>query len=111
MWPLRAGWIADDGGYIDRLERAGFARRTRDAEDRRRVLVELTEQASQIAPRFYQAHIAEVQRLYDRYTLEQIELLLRFVRDGRVLNELESARLEQQRRGAEPGAAPEKDVG
>lgn len=110
--PIAAGELAHATGLtsgaittvIDRLERAGFARRTRDPEDRRRVLVELTEQASQIAPRFYKEHMTEAKRLYDRYTLEQIELLLGFVRSGREFNERQSARLEQQGRGEASGA-------
>jgi DNA-binding MarR family transcriptional regulator len=47
--PLTAGRIAEltglstgaVTGVVDRLERAGFARRVRDADDRRRVLVEV----------------------------------------------------------------------
>src|SRR5712691_4094839 len=38
---------------LDRLERAGFARRVRDTEDRRRVLVEQTPESTQTAMRYY----------------------------------------------------------
>jgi DNA-binding MarR family transcriptional regulator len=38
---------------IDRLERAGFARRVRDPEDRRRVIVEPTERIAELAEEVY----------------------------------------------------------
>ena len=47
---------------LDRLERAGYARRARDAGDRRRVLVELTERAATLQ-RFYAEHAAYAERL------------------------------------------------
>jgi DNA-binding MarR family transcriptional regulator len=84
---------------IDRLERAGYARRVRDAADRRRVLVELTPAARRTAGRFYEPHAALAESLYDRYTQEEIELLLEFVRFGREFNEREAARVEEQVRG------------
>ena len=78
---------------LDRLERAGFARRVRDSDDRRRVLVELAPQAQEISA-FYAEHAAYAERLYHRHTVEQLELLLRFVRESREFNELQAARLE-----------------
>jgi len=38
---------------IDRLERAGFARRVRDPEDRRRVIVEPTDRVAELAEEVY----------------------------------------------------------
>lgn len=104
--PVTAGRLAEATGLtsgamttaLDRLERAGLARRLRDAGDRRRVLVEMTPEARRQAPRFYGEHIAHSERLYKRYTEAQLELLLEFVRDGRELNEREAARLEQRSR-------------
>lgn len=83
---------------LDRLERAGYARRVRDAEDRRRVLVEVTPKALQAAGRFYGEHEAQAERLYKRYTEDQLELLLQFVREGREFNEGHATRVEQQNR-------------
>lgn len=104
--PITAGRLAEETGLsagamttaLDRLERAGYARRVRDAGDRRRVLVELTAEAGRTGEAFYSEHAAEAERLYDRYSLEQLELLLEFVRSGREFNERQSARLEQQTR-------------
>ena len=100
-----AGRLAEQTGLssgamttaLDRLERAGYARRVRDSSDRRRVLVELTPQVAKMAA-FYGEHAAYAERLYQRHTVEQLELLLRFVRESREFNELQAARLEQQTR-------------
>ena len=78
---------------IDRLERAGYVRRERDPDDRRRVLVVLTDAAHAIDS-FYAEHAAESERLYRDYSAAQIELLLSFVRRGRELNERRAAELE-----------------
>lgn len=82
---------------IDRLERLGYARRVPDPGDRRRVMVELTERAGEIH-RFYSAHAAQAERLYHRYSAEEMELLLEFVRASRQFNEEHAASLEQETR-------------
>jgi DNA-binding MarR family transcriptional regulator len=104
--PVAAGRLADVTGLtsgaittvLDRLERAGYARRVNDPLDRRRVLVEFTPQAHEIAERFYGAHAALSEQLYQRYTRAQLELLLGFVRDGREFNDERAALVEEQNR-------------
>lgn len=83
---------------LDRLENAGFARRVRDPHDRRRVLVEMAPEAMSGAANLYGEHIAQAELVYKRYTLEQLELLLEFVRGSRELNERAATKLEQQSR-------------
>jgi len=83
---------------LDRLERAGYARRVRDASDRRRVLVEITPHAIREAGRFYSEHEALSERIYQRYSEKQLELLLQFAREGREFNEGHAERVEQQNR-------------
>jgi DNA-binding MarR family transcriptional regulator len=83
---------------LDRLERSGHARRVHDPADRRKVLVELTAEARSHGENFWGAHQAHSEELYRRYTTEQIELLLDFVRAGRELNEREAAALETRNR-------------
>jgi DNA-binding MarR family transcriptional regulator len=105
--PVTAGRLAEATGLttgaittvLDRLERAGLARRVRDEKDRRRVLVEVTEAARAGAAEYYGPHVDLSERLYRRYTVEQLELLLGFVREGREFNEREAARLEARLRG------------
>jgi DNA-binding MarR family transcriptional regulator len=104
--PVTAGRLAAATGLttgaittvLDRLERAGIARRVRDRSDRRRVLVEATEAALEGAAEYYGPHIELSERLYRRYTVEELELLLGFVREGREFNEREAARLEARLR-------------
>jgi DNA-binding MarR family transcriptional regulator len=104
--PVPAGRLADETGLttgaittvLDRLERAGYARRIHDPSDRRRVLVEVTPGAFAGAAEFYAAHLELSERNYRRYTEAQLELLLGFVRDGRELNEREAAKLEARTR-------------
>jgi DNA-binding MarR family transcriptional regulator len=94
---------------IDRLERAGIARRVRDDGDRRRVLVELTPSAREQGRDYYSAHVEQSEVLYRRYSEAQIELLLEFVRRGREFNEVQAARLEAENRAPE-AARPSVDA-
>jgi|SRR4051812_25030330 DNA-binding MarR family transcriptional regulator len=103
---LTAGRLAELSGLttgaittvIDRLEHRGLARRVRDPRDRRRVLVEVAAEARQGAADYYGGQMAFAQRMYKRYTQEQLEFLLEFVRDGRELNERAAAELEARTR-------------
>jgi DNA-binding MarR family transcriptional regulator len=104
--PVTAGRLAEATGLttgaittvLDRLERAGLARRVRDGKDRRRVLVEVTPEARAGAAEYYGPHMELAERLYRRYTVAELELLLGFVREGREFNEREAARLEARLR-------------
>jgi DNA-binding MarR family transcriptional regulator len=99
---LTAGQLAAQTGLtsgaittaIDRLEKAGYARRVRDTNDRRRIYVELTDHARRNAGRFYAEHAELGESLYKQYTEEQIELLLEFVKRDRDFNERKAADLE-----------------
>jgi DNA-binding MarR family transcriptional regulator len=90
---------------LDRLERAGLARRIADPSDRRRVLVEITPAVREHANAYYAPHMAQAERVFQRYTREQIELLLDFVRSGREFNEREAAELERANRERTPRSA------
>jgi DNA-binding MarR family transcriptional regulator len=101
---LTAGRLAAQTGLtsgavttvIDRLEKAGHARRVRDTDDRRRIYVELTDDARHSAGRFYAEHAELAESLYRQYSEEQIELLFEFVKRGRDFNERKAAELETQ---------------
>jgi DNA-binding MarR family transcriptional regulator len=109
--PVPAGRLADETGLttgaittvLDRLERAGYARRVRDPDDRRRVLVEVTPDAFAGATQYYGAHMELSERLYRRYTEQQLEMFLEWVREGRELNEREAAKLEARTRAERRG--------
>lgn len=70
---------------IDRLERKGFVRRVREAKDRRRVLVEMTEDGSARVWRLYGPLVEEGARLFERFTRAELETMLDLVKKMQVL--------------------------
>lgn len=82
-------------GVVDRLEAAGFARRVPDSSDRRRVIVELVldgQRMEQAAHLFEGIHQAS-QQLLMRYTDQELELLLDFIRRCNTIGHAETLRL------------------
>lgn len=93
---MTAGQLASASGLttgavtavVDRLERSGYARRVADPEDRRRVLVELTEKARELSWELMGRPLMEAsQPIIARYSDEELELLLEFARTSRELQE------------------------
>jgi DNA-binding MarR family transcriptional regulator len=73
---------------IDRLERAGLARRVPDPSDRRRVLIEPTEKAFAAATELMAEPMRELYLpMAERYSDDQLRLILDFTRRGRELQE------------------------
>jgi DNA-binding MarR family transcriptional regulator len=64
---------------LDRLEEAGYVRRERDAQDRRRVVVRLVPERaiSQVAPVFAPM-LADWKRVAADYTDDELRLIVRF---------------------------------
>jgi DNA-binding MarR family transcriptional regulator len=81
--PLSAGQLSERSGLspaamtslIDRLERKGYVRRVRDAADRRRVFVELTDLARHAACELYGPVAEEARDLLAGYSDDQLALL------------------------------------
>ncbi len=71
---------------LDRLEQAGWAKRVRDPDDRRRVLVEATPKVKKVGHSIYGSD-DDVIRTFPDYTQEQLELLIEFTRHGRAWTE------------------------
>lgn len=104
--PMTAGRLAEITGLttgaitgvVDRLERAGYARRARDAQDRRRVIVEpLLERRAEAAPIFgplAQATLA----LLARYSDEEIALLLDFWQRANTMTQAQIDRIRLEAR-------------
>lgn len=63
---------------IDRLEHAGYARRTADPHDRRRVLVEITDRARELSWELFGPLAAASGPLLEHYTDEQLRMLTEF---------------------------------
>ncbi len=75
---LTAGAVT---GVIDRLERAGYARRIPDPADRRRVTVEVTPAFYKAADRIWGPMAADWQSLLSRrFTIEELERVTAFLR-------------------------------
>lgn len=70
---------------IDRLERKGFVRRIREADDRRQVLVEMTEDGSARVWRLYGPLVEEGARLFERFNRADLETMLDLVKKMQVL--------------------------
>jgi DNA-binding MarR family transcriptional regulator len=86
---------------IDRLERVGYAQRVADPSDRRRVLVALTDKAERLAQELMGEPLEKVTRpLLERYSDEQLKLLIEFNRLGREVQERHADWLRQRLKGS-----------
>ena len=88
-------------GVIDRLEKRGFVRRAADPHDRRRVIVEPIPDATQTAELgaiFGPLAAATKQEFFDRYSDEELAVVLDFVRRGAMLMKAQTARIQEDRR-------------
>ena len=102
--PITAGDLAKRSGLttgavtavLDRLERKGYVRRTRDTADRRRVLIEMTDEARQRAMEFYGPLAEAGMKTMEEFTLAQLAAMRDFMRKGR---EIQEAQLERLRAG------------
>jgi len=93
--PLTAGRLAGLSGLttaaitavLDRLERAGYARRLSDPADRRRVLVEIAPGLSERGAQIWGPLGREAEERFADFTPEQLETVIAFFRLSRELNE------------------------
>jgi DNA-binding MarR family transcriptional regulator len=83
-------------GVIDRLERAGYARRVADPADRRRVKVEVTPKFYARADKIWGPVASDwASRLGQRFTAQELERVIEFLRST---NELSNEHLERLRK-------------
>jgi DNA-binding MarR family transcriptional regulator len=66
-------------GILDRLERAGFVKRGKDVNDRRKVLVELIPEEAARLGGLYEGLGARMEKLASRYTVAELRLLEGFL--------------------------------
>jgi DNA-binding MarR family transcriptional regulator len=100
---VTAGELAAESGLssgavtavIDRLERAGYARRVRDPDDRRRVRVEVTTEVRRAADELYGPMLAEWNAMMNAATVEQLQLMVGFMREA---NEVKPRHIERVRK-------------
>jgi DNA-binding MarR family transcriptional regulator len=92
---MTAGRLAELSGLttaavtsvLDRLERAGYARRVRDQEDRRQVMVEVTPLLAERATPIWGPLGEEARAALMRLSAEELQALIDFYRLGVELNE------------------------
>jgi DNA-binding MarR family transcriptional regulator len=83
---------------IDRLEARGFLKRERSVEDRRKVMVDVTDRAREMTSRYYLPLAAAGERLMQAFTDEQLEFALTFMKGAieiqqKALDEIVEGRL------------------
>jgi DNA-binding MarR family transcriptional regulator len=115
--PLSAGQLAQANSLspgatttaLDRLERAGYARRLRDPADRRGILVELTPEARRRIDEIYGPIGQEGIARLARYSAAELVLLRDFLREGHAMQVAQAARIRGE--PAPPtGSATERNV-
>ena len=92
---MTAGRLAELSGLttaavtsvLDRLERAGYARRVRDQPDRRQVMVEVTPLLAERATPIWGPLGEEARSTLSRMSAEELRALIDFYRLGIELNE------------------------
>jgi DNA-binding MarR family transcriptional regulator len=91
--PLTAGQLATAShlttgavtAVVDHLEAAGLVRRVRDTVDRRRVIIETTDEMARRAAQFFGPLVAESNELLGRFDAGQLGIITEFVRRERGL--------------------------
>jgi len=91
--PMTAGQLAQAvrlttgavTGVLDRLEAAGLVRRTRDADDRRKVIVELTEEVARRGAPVYGPLVADAAMAHAVFDTAELETITKFVQIEREL--------------------------
>jgi DNA-binding MarR family transcriptional regulator len=100
---LTAGEVAVETGLtsgavtamLDRLERMELVHRLADSSDRRRVLVEMTDKARQVAAEIYGPLIGEMTQ-FDRYSDDELRLIAGFTRLATETLKRHADRIEEQ---------------
>ena len=103
---MSAGELARESGLttgaitavIDRLERAGYAKRVADPSDRRRVLIEPTAKAREMSRELFEPLIEMVEPYMARYSNADLQMLIDFQREGRELQERHAELLRERLR-------------
>jgi len=69
-------------GVVDRLEKAGFVRRERDDDDRRKVFIAVVPANTAKIGRLYQHMQRAILKDWESYSDTELKLLLRFANQG-----------------------------
>src|SRR4051812_12349570 len=80
---------------VDRLEARGFVARTRSAEDRRKVMVGMTEKAGSATDRYYRPIAEDGARFLSQFSLPELQTIQRFADGAIELQERHLAQISQ----------------
>ena len=91
---MTAGALAEESGLttgavtalVDRLERAGYLRRTRDTIDRRKVFIELTPLMTSMTEKLFYNMKEMFEGMMERLTPKEVEAITYFLRAGTYIN-------------------------
>jgi DNA-binding MarR family transcriptional regulator len=82
---------------LDRIEHAGYARRLRDPDDRRGVLVELTDKGRSAIDAIWGEYVRNAESFYSGYTTTELKAILRYLQEGRLAQEANTIRVKSLR--------------
>jgi len=99
--PMTAGRLAEAAnlttgavtGVLDHLEAAGLVRRVRDTVDRRRVIVEVTDELARRGAPVFGPLVADSDKALRDFDTAQLEVVVEFLRRQRVLLGTHTARV------------------
>jgi DNA-binding MarR family transcriptional regulator len=100
---VTAGRLAAESGLttgavtalVDRMERLGYLRRTRDTADRRKVWIEITERTRQFNELLF-GHLAVVMRsLFQRFSPDQLDAIIDYLEVSTYINRQRAALLQE----------------
>ncbi|HET6337065.1 MAG TPA: MarR family transcriptional regulator, partial [Polyangiales bacterium] len=94
-------------GVIDRLERAGFLVREHDPEDRRRVLLRLTLTREPEMHALFAPLAKGVEALCENYTIAELAVVIRFMREIRLVTDEIADQLRSGAVGAAAAGPPQ----
>lgn len=97
-------------GLVDRMEKAGFVRRERDEEDRRKVYIAIVPEALGRIGSFYEPLQKAVTKDWEGYTDAELKLLVRFLTQGydTMIGVLDDLKTKQARPAARPSKPARK---
>jgi DNA-binding MarR family transcriptional regulator len=82
---------------LDRIEQAGYARRLRHPDDRRGVLVELTDKARKAIDAIWGPYMRNAETFFASFTLADLKAILRYLQEGRLAQEANMERVKTLR--------------
>lgn len=104
LGPLTAGRLAELSGLttgaitgvVDRLEQGRIVRRGQDPNDRRRVIIHPVQEREEEARELFASFEESLSELYDRYSDEEITLILDYVKRATAMMGQEASRMREQ---------------